>query len=342
MGGDHGPEVTIAGAALSSVRHPELRFILVGDQAMIDPVLKKHPRLHGRAEVIHTTIAVNMHDKPSRALRAGRWKSSMWLALEAVKTGMADACISAGNTGALMVMAKICLKNFEGVERPAIAGIWPTVRGESIVLDLGASIGADADQLVNMAVLGAAMARTLFDLELPTVGLLNIGVEEIKGLEPVREAGQRLKDANLQGMKYAGFVEGNDLGLGTVDVIVTEGFAGNIALKAAEGTAKQIFAYLKTSLNHSLLSRLGALLASGAFRMMKTKLDPRKANGGVFLGLNGIVIKSHGGADAFGFASAIDLGYDMARNDFLKKIAADEAELKAKLASVTPKLAEAV
>jgi glycerol-3-phosphate acyltransferase PlsX len=342
MGGDHGPEVTIAGAELSSIRHPELRFILVGDSAKIEPHLKKHPRVRERSEIIHTAIAVNMHDKPSQALRAGRWKSSMWLALEAVKTGNADACISAGNTGALMVMAKICLKNFEGVERPAIAGIWPTVRGESIVLDLGASIGADADQLINMAVLGAAMARTIFGLEHPTVGLLNIGVEEVKGLEPVREAGQRLKDANLHGLDYAGFVEGTDLGLGTVDVIVTEGFAGNIALKTAEGTAKQISSYLKAAMNRTLLSRLGAWLASGAFRALKMKLDPRKANGGVFLGLNGIVIKSHGGTDAFGFASAIDLGYDMAKNDFLKKIAADEAELKAKLASAAPKLAKAI
>jgi glycerol-3-phosphate acyltransferase PlsX len=251
-----------------------------------------------------------------------------------VKTGMADACISAGNTGALMVMAKICLRNFEGVERPAIAGIWPTVRGESVVLDLGASIGADVDQLVNMAVLGAAMARTIFNLERPTVGLLNVGIEEVKGVESVREAGQRLKDANLHGLTYYGFVEGTDIGLGTVDVIVTEGFAGNIALKTAEGTAKQISSYLRAAMSRTLLSRLGALLASGAFKALKMKLDPRKANGGVFLGLNGIVIKSHGGTDAFGFAAAIDLGYDMAKNDFLKKIAADEAELKAKMHKV--------
>jgi glycerol-3-phosphate acyltransferase PlsX len=342
MGGDFGPSVVVAGAELSSIRHPELRFILVGDQAKIEPVLKKHSRLCERTEIIHTDIAVNMHDKPSQALRAGRWKSSMWLALEAVKTGVADACISAGNTGALMVMSKICLKNFEGVGRPAIAGIWPTVRGESIVLDLGASIGADADQLVNMAVLGAAMARTIFGLERPTVGLLNIGVEEVKGLEPVREAGQRLKDANLHGLDYAGFIEGTDIGLGTVDVIVTEGFAGNIALKTAEGTAKQISSYLKSAMNRTLLSQLGAWLASGAFKALKMKLDPRKANGGVFLGLNGIVIKSHGGTDAFGFASAIDLGYDMARNDFLKKMATDEAELKAKFAGAAPPLAKAI
>jgi glycerol-3-phosphate acyltransferase PlsX len=332
MGGDYGPEIVIEGANLASIRHPQLRFILVGDQAKIAPLLQNHSRLRDRCTIIHTAITVNMHDKPSKALRAGRWKSSMWLALEAVKTGAADACVSAGNTGALMVMAKICLKNFEGIERPAIAGIWPTVRGETIVLDLGASIGADADQLVNMAVLGAAMARTLFDLQHPSVGLLNIGVEEVKGLEPVREAGQRLKDANLHGLDYAGFVEGTDLGLGSVDVIVTEGFAGNIALKTAEGTAQQISSYLKSAMSRTLLSRLGAWLASGAFKALKMKLDPRNVNGGVFLGLNGIVIKSHGGTDAFGFASAIDLGHDMVKNDFLKKIAADQAELKAKLA----------
>jgi glycerol-3-phosphate acyltransferase PlsX len=332
MGGDYGPQVVIGGANLASIRHPELRFILVGDQTKITPILQSYPRVRDRCDIVHTAISVNMHDKPSKALRAGRWKSSMWLALEAVKTGAADACISAGNTGALMVMSKLCLKNFAGIERPAIAGIWPTARGETIVLDLGASIGADADQLVNMAVLGAAMARTLFDLEHPSVGLLNIGVEEIKGLEPVREAGQRLKETNLQGLDYVGFVEGTDLGLGTVDVIVTEGFAGNIALKTAEGTAQQISSYLKSAMSRTLLSRFGAWLASGAFRALKMKLDPRNVNGGVFLGLNGIVIKSHGGTDAFGFASAIDLGYDMVRNDFLKKFAADQAELKTKLA----------
>ncbi len=330
MGGDYGPPIVLAGAELSSIRHPDLRFILVGNEAKIAPVLAQHSRLRERCTIIHTDIAVNMHDKPSQALRAGRWKSSMWLALDAVKTGAADACISAGNTGALMVMAKICLKNFEGIERPAIAGIWPTMRGESVVLDLGASIGADANQLVNMAVLGAAMSRALFGLEQPTVGLLNIGIEEVKGLDAVREAGQRLKEANLHGLSYAGFVEGTDIGLGTVDVIVTEGFAGNIALKTAEGTAKQIAAYFKAAMGRTLLSRLGALLAANAFKAVKMKMDPRKANGGVFLGLNGIVIKSHGGADAFGFASAIDLGYDMAKNDFLRKIAEDEAELQAR------------
>lgn len=332
MGGDHGPEVVIPAAQLSSVRHPDLHFIFVGDEARIRALLEKYPRLTARSKIVHTDIAVKMQDKPSQALRAGRWKSSMWLALEAVKSGEANACISAGNTGALMVMSKLCLRNFEGIARPAIAAIWPTIRGESIVLDVGASIGADAQALVDMAVLGAAMSRALFNLERPTVGLLNIGVEEVKGLEPVREAAQRLREAELPGLHYAGFVEGNDLGQGKVDVIVTEGFAGNIALKTAEGTAKQISTYLKAAMGQSWLSRLGALLAIGAFRALKMKLDPRKMNGGVFLGLNGIVIKSHGGTDAVGFASAIDLGYDMVKHNFLERIATDLRQLHPALA----------
>ncbi|MES2906208.1 MAG: phosphate acyltransferase PlsX, partial [Pseudomonadota bacterium] len=313
---------------LSAIRHPDLHFILVGDEQKISHELKKCPRVKNRSVIRHTTVAVKMDDKPSQALRSGRWKSSMWQAIEAVKHGEADACISAGNTGALMAMARFCLRNFENIERPAIAAIWPTLRGESIVLDVGASIGADAEQLVNMAVLGAAMARALYDLEHPTVGLLNVGVEEVKGLEAVKEAAQRLRLAKLPGLQYEGFVEGTDIGKGTVDVIVTEGFAGNIALKTAEGTAKQISEYLKAALGRTFLSRLGALLAMNAFKALKMKLDPRKANGGVFLGLNGIVIKSHGGTDDFGFASAIDLGYDMAKNNFMKKLAEDEARLK--------------
>jgi len=261
-----------------------------------------------------------MDEKPSQALRHGRWKSSMWLAIDAVKKGEADAAVSAGNTGALMAMAKFHLKTMPGIERPAIAGLWPTLKGESIVLDLGATIGGDARHLVDLAVMGGAMAQVLFDLERPTIGLLNIGVEEVKGLDAVREAGRILRDANLPDIEYAGFVEGDDIGKGTVDVVVTEGFAGNIALKTAEGTARQIGQYLKSAMSKTLLSKLGYILARDAFRTLSEKVDPRKANGGVFLGLNGIVIKSHGGTDAEGFAYAVDIGHDMVRYDLLAKI----------------------
>jgi glycerol-3-phosphate acyltransferase PlsX len=249
----------------------------------------------------------------------------MWLALDAVKTGRAQVCVSAGNTGALMVMAKFCLRMTPGIDRPSIAAIWPTVRGESIVLDVGASIGAEPKALVDMAILGAAMARALFGVERPTVGLLNIGVEEQKGLEPIREAGRILREADPPGLEYAGFVEGNDLGKGAVDVVVTEGFAGNIALKTAEGTAKQIAEYLRSAMGRTLMSRIGYVFARGAFNVLRDKMDPRKANGGVFLGLNGIVIKSHGGTDALGFAAAVELGHDMVRSGLREKIETDLA-----------------
>jgi glycerol-3-phosphate acyltransferase PlsX len=264
-----------------------------------------------------------MDDKPSQALRQGRWKSSMWKAIEAVKNGEADVCVSAGNTGALMAMSKFCLRTMADIERPAIAAIWPTLRGESIVLDVGATIGADARQLVDFSVMGAAMARALIEVRRPTVGLLNVGVEEIKGQEQVKEAGQLLRQSDLSTLEYHGFVEGDDLGKGTVDVVVSEGFSGNIALKTAEGTAKQIAEYLRAAMSRTLLARLGYILARGAFSRLRDKMDPRKVNGGVFLGLNGIVIKSHGGTDDEGFAAAIDVGYDMVRNKLLEKIETD-------------------
>jgi phosphate acyltransferase len=330
MGGDHGPGVVIPAASIALVRHPDMRFLLVGDTARIELVLADHPALAANAKIIHTDVAVAMDAKPSQALRKGRWRSSMWLALEAVKDGRADAAVSAGNTGALMAMAKFCLKTLEGVDRPAIAAIWPTVEAECIVLDVGANVGADARQLVEFALMGAAMARALFGLVTPSVGLLNIGVEEIKGLDQIREAASVLREAPLP-IRYHGFVEGDDVGQGVVDVVVTDGYTGNIALKTAEGTAKQIGQYLRAAMGRSLLARLGAVLAQGAFRALKEKLDPRQLNGGIFLGLNGIVVKSHGGTDATGFASAIDLAYDMASNGVVKRLASDVAGFHAKL-----------
>jgi len=322
MGGDHGAAVVIPGAELSLSRDPDIEFLLFGDRAVIDPLLGARPRLQKAARVIHTDVAIKMEDKPSQALRKGRWKSSMWLAIDAVKKGEADVVVSAGNTGALMAMARFELKTMAEIDRPAIAAIWPTLKGESIVLDLGATIGADAGHLVNLAAMGSAMATVLFGIERPTVGLLNIGVEEVKGLEQVREAGQVLRQGQWPQFRYFGFVEGDDIGKGTVDVVVTEGFTGNIALKAAEGTARQMAQFLRQELGRTLATKLGYLLARRAFRALSNKMDPRKANGGVFLGLNGIVIKSHGGTDAEGFAYAVDLGHDMVRHDLLAKIGA--------------------
>jgi glycerol-3-phosphate acyltransferase PlsX len=320
MGGDHGASVVVPGAALALARHPDTEFVLFGDQAVIEPLLAQHPKLSAVSRVVHTDVAIKMDEKPSQALRHGRWKSSMWLAIDAVKKGEADAVVSAGNTGALMAMARFNLRTMPGIERPAIAALWPTLRGESIVLDLGASIGGDARHLVDLAVMGGAMAQVLFDLQRPTIGLLNIGVEEVKGLDEVREAGRILRETPRDTIEYFGFVEGDDIGKGTVDVVVTEGFAGNIALKAAEGTAKQFATYLRNALRRTWLSRLGALLARGAFRALREKMDPRQFNGGVLLGLNGVVIKSHGGTDAEGFAFAVDIAYDTAKYELLAKI----------------------
>ncbi|WP_088346163.1 MULTISPECIES: phosphate acyltransferase PlsX [Rhodomicrobium] len=322
MGGDHGPSIAVPGAALSLIRHPDTEFLIFGDEAKIAPHLQQHPALAKNSRVIHTPVAVSMDAKPSQALRQGRGKSSMWMALEAVKRGEADAAVSAGNTGALMVMSVFCLQMLPNIDRPAIAGIWPTIDSECIVLDIGANVGADAKQLVDNAGMGAALARALFHVDRPSVGLLNIGVEEVKGLDEVKRASEALKKADLP-IIYHGFVEGDDLGKGTVDVVVTEGFSGNIALKTAEGTAKQIAAYLRAALSRSLLARIGAFLAQGAFRALREKMDPRHANGGIFLGLQGIVIKSHGGADAIGFASAVDLGYDMAKSGLVHIISKD-------------------
>jgi glycerol-3-phosphate acyltransferase PlsX len=330
MGGDHGPSVVIPAAAIALVRHPEGRFLMVGDETRIAPELAAYPTLAARSELIHTDVAVAMDAKPSQALRKGRWKSSMWLALEAVRDGRADAVVSAGNTGALMAMAKFCLKTISGIDRPAIAAIWPTIESECIVLDVGANVGADSRQLVEFALMGAGMARALFGIDKPSVGLLNIGVEEVKGVEEIRKAAAVLKEAPLP-IRYHGFIEGDDIGKGAVDVVVTDGFTGNIALKTAEGTAKQIAEYLRAAMGRTLLARIGAVLAQGAFRALKEKMDPRQLNGGIFLGLNGIVVKSHGGTDATGFASAIDLAYDMASNGVVTRLASDVSGFHAKL-----------
>jgi len=334
MGGDHGPEVVVPGAALSLERHPALSFILVGDEARIAPVLAAHPALEKRSRVIHTTHVVAMNEKPSQALRRGKG-SSMWLALDAVRKGEAHAAVSAGNTGALMAMAKLILRPMKGIERPAIAALWPTVTAECIVLDVGANIGATSRQLSEYALMGAAMARALFHVERPTVGLLNVGVEEIKGAEEVREAHAALKKGVELPLDYRGFIEGDEIGQGRVDVVVVEGFAGNIALKTAEGTAKQIGQYLKDAMTRAFLSRLGALLARGGFRVLKEKMDPRRVNGGTFLGLNGLAVKSHGGTDALGFASAVDLGYEMAESGLLERLASDLETFHHRLGSDT-------
>ncbi len=325
MGGDHGPEVVIPGAAQALARHPDLSFVLCGDRARIEPLLAAHPALAKASRIEHTELAIGMDDKPSQALRRGKG-SSMWLALEAVKLGEATAAISAGNTGALMAISRLVLRPIEGIERPALAAQWPTINRPSIVLDVGSNIGATARQLIEFALMGAAMARVRLQVERPTVGLLNVGSEEIKGNEEVKEAHALLKSGNLGlPLDYRGFVEGDQIGQGVVDVVVVEGFAGNIALKTAEGTARQIATYLKEAMATSVFTKAGALLARGGFRILRERMDPRRLNGGPFLGLNGIAIKSHGGTDALGFATAVNLGYEMAASRIKERLTADIA-----------------
>lgn len=335
MGGDKGAEIVLPGAELALSRFPDLSFRLFGDEAVVRPLLSRYPKLAAAATFEHCEVSIRMDDKPSQALRRGRGKSSMWRAIEAVKEG-AGYAVSAGNTGALMAMANFCLRGSGEVHRPAIAAVWPTLRGESVVLDCGSSIGADADTLFAYAIMGSAMARALLGKERPTVGLLNVGVEEVKGLEEIRTASQMLRDANLPDLEYIGFVEGSDIGKGTADVVVTEGFAGNIALKVAEGTARQVAGYMREAISATFLSRLGYLIARGAFNKLRLKLNPSRANGGVFLGLNGIVIKSHGGTDVEGFANAIEVGRSVALGHIVDRINSDLAAFRARLAETAP------
>ena len=320
MGGDKGPRVVFHGALLGYRERRNTRYIFHGRREELEPLLEEFPELKPVSRIVHSDTVIAMHDKPSTALRKGRGNSSMWAALQSVKDGEADVAFSGGNTGALMAMATFCLRPMEGISRPAIAAIWPTMRTDIIVLDVGATVGGDARQLVDFSILGAALARALFDQESPSLGLLNVGTEEMKGLDQIKEASRILTAASGAGFTYHGFVEGDDIGKGTVDVVVTEGFAGNIALKTAEGTARQVGAYLRSALSADPASRIGALFAGQALRALRRKLDPRNINGGVFLGLEGIVIKSHGGTDEIGVKAALALAYEMARSRLIDKI----------------------
>jgi glycerol-3-phosphate acyltransferase PlsX len=325
MGGDSGPGIVVTALARSALRHPAVRFILHGDEAALKTLLAKRAKLAERITIRHAAERVRMEEKPSLALRRGR-NTSMWSAIEAVKNKEAEVAISAGNTGALMAMAMFQLGVLEGISRPAIAALWPTKRGQSVVLDVGANISSDAEQLVDFAVMGEAFARAVLGLERPTVGLLNVGSEDVKGHDAVKGAAHILRNASLP-MEFSGFVEGDDIAEGTVDVIVTDGFTGNIALKTAEGTAKLVVTFLRNAMNRSLLGKIGGVFAAGALNALRRKLDPRASNGGIFLGLNGVVVKSHGGTDALGFASALDMAIDMAQSGIITRIVADRANM---------------
>ena len=321
MGGDAAPGSVVGGVAAVQRRLRGVHFLLYGDEGRIAPLLAAYPNLREVAEIRHTPEAVANEDKPSQALRRGK-QSSMRLAIDAVAGGEAAAAVSAGNTGALMAMAKVVLKTQPGIDRPAMITYFPTIRGESAMLDLGANLQCDSRNLVEYAILGAGFARSVLGIERPSVGLLNVGIEEAKGNETVRAAGQILRDSDF-GFEFHGFVEGNDIGAGTVDVFVTDGFTGNAVLKTTEGTALLISTYLRASFRRSWVSRLGYLLARPALDALRDKLDVRQYNGAMFLGLNGIVVKSHGGTDAEGFGSAISVAVDMVRGDFNDRIHVD-------------------
>ncbi len=321
MGGDDAPDIVIAGAALARARHPNVKFLLFGDEGRIAPLLARHAELKSAVQVHHTDSVVQSTDRPSIALRKGR-QSSMRLAINAVGDGSAGGVVSAGNTGALMAMSKFVLKMLPGIDRPAICTIMPTERGKSVVLDLGANVDCDADNLVQFAVMGAAFARTDLGLARPTVGLLNIGEEEIKGNDNVKNAARILKDANLP-FEYYGFIEGDDIAKGTTDVVVTDGFTGNVALKVAEGTAHLFRHFLRKAFTSSNAAKLGYAFARKAMNSIRDDLDPRNYNGAALIGLNGISIKSHGSTDAVGFAAAIDVAVELIEDDVTGKIIQD-------------------
>ncbi len=322
MGGDHGPPVVVAGVA-QAVRlvSGRVRFLLHGDHSALTEALARAPAAAAASEIRHTTEVIAMDAKPGQAMRRGKG-SSMWKAVESVRAGEAVGAVSAGNTGALMAISRLILRMAGGLDRPALVANWPTLRGITSVLDVGANVVCDADRLVEFAVMGAAYHRAVHKAARPSVGLLNIGTEHDKGHEEVKGADRLLSEGKFE-FDYLGFVEGDDIAKGTADVIVTDGFTGNVALKTAEGLARFFRAEMRATFTTNFSSRLGALIARNALRGMSERLDPSGINGGPFLGLNGVVVKSHGGADARGFANAIRLAADLGREGFAAQIGRD-------------------
>jgi glycerol-3-phosphate acyltransferase PlsX len=324
MGGDNAPEIVVEGLAIAARKFPEVRFLLYGDAPKLEAILD--PEIRDRCEIRHAGDVITNEMKPTLALR--HRESSMRKAIDAVAEGEAQAIVSAGNTGALMATATIVIKMLPGISRPAIATCFPTLNGQTVMLDLGANIECDAENLVQFAVMGEAYARNVIGLEKPVVGILNVGAEDLKGSASVRKAGEILQNTGLP-FKFYGFVEGDDLAKGTVDVIVTDGFTGNIALKTAEGTVKLFVHFLREALTSSWLTKLGALLLRPALNAFRRRLDPRLYNGAMLVGLNGICVKSHGGTDGLGFANALEVSVNLVRHKFNEGIREDIAYLAA-------------
>ncbi len=325
MGGDGAPDSVIGGIDLVCKSQPDARFLVFGEESRLSQLLNSYPRAKEVCQIRHTDDVVANDDKPTAALRS-RKNSSMRLAIDSVAAGEASAIVSAGNTGALMAMATIVLKMLPGISRPAIVTSFPTQSGDCVMLDLGANIECDEVNLVQFAVMGEVFARNELNLTQPSVGLLNVGSEVLKGNDSVKKAAAILETSDLP-VKFYGFVEGDDIGKGTVDVIVTDGFTGNIALKTAEGTAKMFTHYLKSSLTDSIPAKLGAMLARPALERFRDHFDPRRYNGAMLVGLNGVCVKSHGGTDAIGFAHALEVGINLVRRDFNELIKEDLGRL---------------
>jgi phosphate acyltransferase len=332
MGGDRGPEAVVAGLAKSARKNPDIAFILHGDEPELAALVAKRPELAGRADIRHAESVVSMNDKPAQVLRNGKG-SSMWSAIEAVRDHEAEVAVSCGNTGALMVLSMMRLRKLPGVNRPAIACYWPSKNpaGFNVMLDVGADVRADEHDLLQYALMGTSYARNSLGLKRPRVGLLNVGTEEHKGRTEIKAAAELIADAAEAGeFEFVGNVEGSDIPSKKVDVIVTDGFTGNVALKTAEGTAGLFKSFFKEAFRATLPARIGALFAARQLKILAHRTDPRRVNGGVFLGLNGTVIKSHGSADATGFAAAVNLAFDLARHDFNHKLAARVASVGAR------------
>jgi len=313
MGGDHAPDIVVQGIDISAERHPAARYLLVGDEARLQPLLRRYRRAEAACTVRHAPDTIAADLKPTAALR--QRNASMRVAIDAVAAGQAAGVVSAGNTGALLALAKIVIKTLAGIDRPAMAAIAPSVRGDVVMLDLGANVTCDTRNLVEFAVMGDVFARTVLGLTAPTIGLLNVGSEELKGDDRIRAAADVLRESHI-GPQFHGFVEGHDIAAGTTDVIVTDGFTGNVALKTAEGTAKLVLQLLRQAFTSSLSAKLGYLLARSELERLRELVDPRRYNGAVMVGLNGVVVKSHGGTDGPGFAHAVDVALDMVVHHF--------------------------
>lgn len=324
MGGDKGPAAVVAGISRSAKDNPRLGFILHGPRAMLEPLLARKKHLAERCEIREAPDVVSMEDKPAQVLRNSK-NSSMWAALECVRSGEATVCVSCGNTGALMMLSVVRLRKLPGVYRPAIAVLWPSrnPQGFNVMLDAGADVKADERDLLQYALMGASYARNGLGLKRPRIGLLNVGTEEFKGRSEMQAANSLIaENAQTGKFEYVGFVEGSDLPGTKCDVIVTDGFTGNVALKTGEGIASLIGDLLREAFRYSPLSRLASVLAYTSMQRLKKRIDPRRVNGGVFLGLNGTVVKSHGSADATGVAAAIELASQLAESNFSAKLAA--------------------